>query len=74
MMEEMPFPLKKPGVNFVFADGNPNAELMVVGEAPGEEENRLKLPFMGQAGKLLDQMLSAIGISRANENPKLGAY
>lgn len=74
MMEEMPFPLKKPGVNFVFADGNPNAELMVVGEAPGEEENRLKLPFTGQAGKLLDQMLSAIGISRSNENPKLGAY
>ncbi len=74
MMEELPFPLKQAGVNFVFADGNPAARLMVVGEAPGEEENRLKRPFVGQAGQLLDKMLTAIGISRTNEDPRTSAY
>jgi uracil-DNA glycosylase family 4 len=48
----------------VFADGNPNARLMVVGEAPGEQEDRTGLPFVGPAGKLLDLMLASIGLSR----------
>jgi DNA polymerase len=48
----------------VFADGNPEAKLMVVGEAPGADEDRMGLPFVGQAGKLLDRMLAAIGLDR----------
>jgi DNA polymerase len=48
----------------VFADGNPEAKLMVVGEAPGADEDRLGLPFVGQAGKLLDRMLASIGLDR----------
>ncbi len=52
----------------VFADGNPDARLMIVGEAPGADEDRQGLPFVGQAGKLLDRMLAAIGLDRS------GAY
>jgi uracil-DNA glycosylase len=48
----------------VFADGNPEAKLMVVGEAPGADEDRMGLPFVGQAGQLLDRMLAAIGLDR----------
>ena len=53
----------------VFADGNPDADLMLVGEGPGGEEDRTGLPFVGRSGKLLDRMLAAIGIERAT-----GAY
>lgn len=48
----------------VFADGNPEAPLMLVGEAPGSEEDRLGKPFVGRAGQLLDRMLAAIGLDR----------
>ena len=48
----------------VFSDGNPNGRLMVIGEAPGANEDRTGLPFVGQAGKLLDLMLAAIDLSR----------
>ena len=48
----------------VFADGNPRSRLMVVGEAPGEQEDRTGLPFVGRAGKLLDLILAAVGLSR----------
>jgi DNA polymerase len=48
----------------VFADGHPNARLVVVGEAPGANEDRTGLPFVGQAGKLLDLMLASVGLSR----------
>jgi DNA polymerase len=50
----------------VFADGNPEAKLMVVGEAPGADEDRIGLPFVGQAGRLLDRMLAAIGLDRTS--------
>jgi uracil-DNA glycosylase len=50
----------------VFADGNPAAPLMIVGEAPGADEDRQGLPFVGQAGKLLDRMLAAIGRDRSS--------
>jgi DNA polymerase len=49
----------------VFADGNPNARLMMVGEAPGRDEDIEGLPFVGRSGKLLDLMLAAIGLDRA---------
>lgn len=48
----------------VFADGNPRARLMVVGEAPGAHEDQTGLPFVGPAGKLLDLMLASVGLSR----------
>ncbi len=56
--------LKRTAKNTVFADGNPDADLMLVGEAPGAEEDRRGLPFVGPAGRLLDRMLAAIGRSR----------
>ncbi|HEO66204.1 MAG TPA: uracil-DNA glycosylase [Spirochaetes bacterium] len=48
----------------VFADGNPNSPIMLIGEAPGSEEDRLGLPFVGNAGKLLDKMLHSIDLNR----------
>ena len=50
--------------NMVFGVGNPNADLMLVGEVPGEQEDLQALPFVGPAGKLLDEMLSIIDVSR----------
>ncbi|WP_309084076.1 uracil-DNA glycosylase [Chelativorans sp.] len=50
--------------NLVFADGNPEADLMLVGEAPGREEDLQGLPFVGRSGQLLDRMLAAIGRDR----------
>jgi len=58
--------LKATAANTVFADGNPEADLMLVGEAPGAEEDRLGLPFVGTAGRLLDRMLAAIGRDRTS--------
>lgn len=57
--------LKETATNFVFADGSPNARLMFIGEAPGAEEDRQGLPFVGPAGRLLDRMLAAIGLDRS---------
>jgi DNA polymerase len=48
----------------VFGDGNPDSPLMFVGEGPGEEEDRQGLPFVGQAGQLLDRMIQAMGLGR----------
>ena len=56
--------LKATATNLVFADGNPKARLMLIGEAPGEDEDRQGLPFVGKSGKLLDQMLKCIGLDR----------
>lgn len=57
--------LKQFASRTVFADGNPKARVMFVGEAPGADEDRKGLPFVGVSGKLLDQMLASIGLSRA---------
>jgi uracil-DNA glycosylase family 4 len=56
--------LRTTAKSLVFADGNPQAKLMFVGEAPGAEEDRLGLPFVGRSGQLLDRMLAAIGLDR----------
>jgi uracil-DNA glycosylase family 4 len=56
--------LKASAMQLVFADGNPAARLMLVGEAPGAEEDRQGLPFVGRAGQLLNRMLAAIGLTR----------
>lgn len=57
-------PLKQTAMNLVFGDGNPEAKVMLVGEAPGEEEDRRGTPFIGVSGKLLDRMLGWIGLDR----------
>lgn len=56
--------LKKTATNLVFVDGNPSARLMLVGEAPGAQEDRQGLPFVGPSGELLNRMLASIGIDR----------
>ena len=56
--------LKKRATQLVFADGNPEAEIMLVGEGPGEQEDLIGKPFVGRAGQLLDRMLAAIGLDR----------
>lgn len=56
--------LKATATQLVFADGNPNARVMFVGEAPGRDEDIEGLPFVGRSGKLLDRMLAAIGLDR----------
>ena len=53
--------------NLVFADGHPSAKVMVIGEAPGRDEDRQGLPFVGRAGHLLDKMFAAIGMARSAE-------
>jgi DNA polymerase len=60
-------PLKAGARNTVFADGVPGAPLLVIGEAPGREEDAAGKPFVGRAGRLLDKMLAAIGRSRAKD-------
>ena len=50
--------------NVVFGDGNPGAEVLFIGEGPGEQEDLTGLPFVGRAGKLLDAMLASIGLER----------
>ena len=57
--------LKRTATNTVIGDGNPEAALMFVGEAPGAEEDRQGLPFVGPAGRLLDRMLASIGLDRS---------
>lgn len=58
--------LKRGARSLVFADGTPGARVMIIGEAPGREEDRQGKPFVGAAGQLLDRMLEAIGLSRAD--------
>jgi DNA polymerase len=58
--------LKSTATRLVFADGNPQARIMFVGEAPGREEDLEGLPFVGRSGKLLDRMMAAIGLNRSS--------
>lgn len=59
--------LKRTAMNTVFADGNPKADLMLIGEAPGANEDRQGKPFVGRSGQLLDRMMAAIGLNRAED-------
>jgi len=56
--------LKRTATNTVFADGNPAAPVMIIGEGPGADEDRIGRPFVGRAGQLLDRMLAAIQLDR----------
>jgi uracil-DNA glycosylase family 4 len=58
--------LKETALNLCFADGNPEARVMLIGEAPGAEEDRQGKPFVGASGKLLDRMLATIGLDRTS--------
>jgi DNA polymerase len=58
--------LRHTATNLVFADGNPEARVMLVGEAPGRDEDLQGLPFVGRSGQLLDHMLEAIGLDRTS--------
>ena len=66
--------LKKGARNFCFADGNPAARLLILGEAPGDEEDRQGRPFVGRAGLLLDRMFDAIGLSRRAVDAEKALY
>lgn len=59
-------PLKKTAANTVFGAGNPEARIMLVGEAPGADEDRQGQPFVGVSGQLLDRMLASIGLDRGS--------
>jgi len=59
--------LKRTAKNTVFADGVPGAPIMIVGEAPGADEDRLGKPFVGVSGQLLDRMFAALGMSRERD-------
>jgi len=58
--------LKHTATNLVFGDGNPDSAVMLIGEAPGAEEDREGVPFVGISGRLLDRMLAAIGLNRGS--------
>lgn len=66
--------IKKTSTNLVFSDGNPKAPIMVVGEAPGADEDRMGKPFVGVSGQLLDRILACIDIDRNEEDPAKSVY
>jgi DNA polymerase len=66
--------LKRGAKNLVFADGVPGARVLVLGEAPGRDEDSEGRPFVGRAGQLLDRMFAAIGLSRTSSDPGTALY
>jgi uracil-DNA glycosylase family 4 len=60
-------PLRETATNLVFADGAPGSGLMLIGEAPGADEDRLGRPFVGVSGRLMDQMLASVGLGRERD-------
>lgn len=66
--------LKKGARNLVFSDGHPGARVMIVGEAPGRDEDIQGKPFVGRAGQLLDRMFAAIGLARDAQQPQHALY
>lgn len=73
-MDAWPSPLREGAQHLVFADGNPQARVMIIGEAPGRDEDAIGKPFVGRSGQLLDRMLAAIGLDRAATDPTKAAY
>lgn len=66
--------LKKTATNMVFAAGDTDSDIMVVGDAPAADDDIQGTPFVGEDGKLLDKILASIGLSRTPENDQRGAY
>ncbi len=67
-------PLKKTATRLCFSDGNPAARVMLVGEAPGRDEDIQGKPFVGQSGQLLDRMLAAVGLSRQAQDRESSVF
>ncbi|RME53996.1 uracil-DNA glycosylase [Candidatus Woesearchaeota archaeon] len=63
IQQELDCPLKHAATNLVFGKGNPDADIIFIGEAPGEQEDKAGEPFVGRAGKELDKLLHSIGLS-----------
>ena len=66
--------IRKTAMNMVFSDGNPAAQVMVIGDAPETEDDRSGLPFSGDVGALTDKMFAAIGLSRRGDMPENSIY
>jgi len=66
--------LKRGARSLVFADGRPGARVMILGEAPGRDEDLQGLPFVGRAGQLLDRMFASIGLDRQSPDPEQAIY
>lgn len=66
--------IKKTATNLVFCDGNPKASVMLIGEAPGADEDRQGKPFVGVSGQLLDKILKCIDLDRTEEDPASAVY
>jgi len=67
-------PLKKTATKLCYADGNPQARVMLIGEAPGREEDIEGRPFAGRSGQLLDRMLAAVGLSRTAQDRESAVF
>lgn len=67
-------PLKKTATSLCFADGNPQARVMLIGEAPGRDEDIQGKPFVGRSGQLLDRMLAAVGLSRTAQDRESAVF
>jgi len=67
-------PLKKTATRLCFVDGNPQARVMLVGEAPGRDEDIQGKPFVGRSGQLLDRMLAAVGLSRSAQDRESAVF
>lgn len=66
--------IKKTATNCVFSDGFEKSHVMIIGDAPGGDEDRHGIPFAGVSGQLLDKMFAAIGLSRKNQEPETSLY
>lgn len=66
--------LKKTATNLVFCDGNPESSIMLIGEAPGADEDRLGKPFVGVSGQLLDKIFACIDLDRTEEDASKAVY
>lgn len=66
--------IKKTATNMVFSDGNPQSKVMIVGEAPGADEDRQGKPFVGVSGQLLDRIFACIDMERTQEDPQKSIY
>jgi DNA polymerase len=67
-------PLKRTATQLCFADGLPGAHVMIIGEAPGRDEDEQGRPFVGKSGQLLDKMLACIGLNRASDDPAQSVF
>ncbi len=66
--------IKKTAMNFVFSDGDACAKIMIIGDAPGGDDDRAGLPFSGENGRLLDKILSCVQLSRNADAPEKAVY